>query len=158
MQTNVGQITARRRMGVDELEHVVVDANGMLTDRGRLIDGVALRPPLCGRSWPCASSRPTRTAPRSRSPPTPARSSPASSKGDEKRAYLQRLGATRTVADGNGANDVPILGAAALGIAVAGPEGASSAALAAADLMAPSILVALDLLCDPRALTATLRL
>jgi soluble P-type ATPase len=50
-----------------------------------------------------------------------------------------------------------MLGEAALGIAVVGPEGAASASLAAADVVCGSILVALDLLLEPRALAATLR-
>jgi soluble P-type ATPase len=50
-----------------------------------------------------------------------------------------------------------MLAAAALGIAVLGPEGASSTALRAADVVCPSILHALDLLLDDRALAATLR-
>ena len=58
---------------------------------------------------------------------------------------------------GNGANDVLVLEGAALGIAVIGPEGASSAALRAADVVCASIVDALDLLLEPRALTATLR-
>jgi len=58
---------------------------------------------------------------------------------------------------GNGANDAAALRAAALGIAVIGPEGASAEALVAADVVCTSILQALDLLVDEQALTATLR-
>ncbi len=50
-----------------------------------------------------------------------------------------------------------MLAAAALGIAVPGPEGAAAVTLAAADVVAPDILVALDLLTHPQRLVATLR-
>jgi hypothetical protein len=53
--------------------------------------------------------------------------------------------------------DVLMIREAALGIAVIGPEGASGATVAAADLVCRSILEAFDLLAEPRALAATLR-
>jgi P-type E1-E2 ATPase len=70
---------------------------------------------------------------------------------------LEELGADRSAMVGNGANDAAALEAAALGIAVIGPEGASAAALAAADVVCASVSDALGLLVDPRALIATLR-
>jgi soluble P-type ATPase len=50
-----------------------------------------------------------------------------------------------------------MLAAAALGIAVVGPEGAAGAAVRAADVVCASIVDALDLLLDERLLVATLR-
>lgn len=79
------------------------------------------------------------------------------STGDEKVAHVLALGAESTVAIGNGLNDAPMLRVARLGIAVIGPEGASSAAIAAADIVCGSIADALDLLLDTRLLVATLR-
>jgi soluble P-type ATPase len=76
---------------------------------------------------------------------------------DDKVRALESYGANRCVAIGNGANDTEMLAAAALGIAVVGPEGASSAALAAGDVVCNSIVDALDLLIEPRLLIATLR-
>lgn len=70
---------------------------------------------------------------------------------------LNATGAQRCAAIGNRTNDVAMLSAAALGIAVIGPEGASTAALAAADVVCRSILDALDLLLDDRVIVATLR-
>ena len=58
---------------------------------------------------------------------------------------------------GNGANDVLVLEAAALGVAVIGAEGASSAAMRSADVVCTSVHDALDLLLDHRTLVATLR-
>jgi soluble P-type ATPase len=50
-----------------------------------------------------------------------------------------------------------MLRVAALGIAVVQAEGASTEALAAADLVVPCVSDALDLFLNPRRLTASLR-
>lgn len=76
---------------------------------------------------------------------------------EQKMAHVQALGAAAVVAVGNGRNDCRMLGAAGVGLAVTGPEGASSAALLAADVVCPDILTALDLLAHPNRLKATLR-
>ncbi len=76
---------------------------------------------------------------------------------EQKARFVQSIGATQVVAVGNGANDVAMLQAAALGIAVLGPEGVATAALTAADVLVASIHDALDLLTQPRRLVATLR-
>jgi len=80
--------------------------------------------------------------------------------GDEsaqKAEWVESLGPAKVVAIGNGANDAEMLARAALGIAVMGNEGLSVKSLGAADIVAPGIEVALDLLLQPRRLIATLR-
>jgi P-type E1-E2 ATPase len=77
--------------------------------------------------------------------------------GHDKREYIRALGADRCVAIGNGRNDATMLEAAALGIAVIGPEGTHRSVLDSADVVALSIDEALALLTEPRTLTATLR-
>jgi soluble P-type ATPase len=80
--------------------------------------------------------------------------------GDEarqKQAFVERLGAAHVVAIGNGANDAGMLSAAALGIAVLGPEGLAPETMCAADVMVNRIEDGLDLLLHPRRLVATLR-
>lgn len=76
---------------------------------------------------------------------------------EQKRALVERLGEERVVAIGNGANDAGMLQAAALGVAVLGPEGLAAEAWRAADVVMASIYDALDLLLHPRRLVATLR-
>ena len=71
---------------------------------------------------------------------------------------LRDLGADQTVAIGNGADDVPLLGEARLGICVIGKEGASAEALKKADVVVPNILDALDFLLKPLRHKATLGL
>ena len=77
--------------------------------------------------------------------------------GRQKAALVERLGAEHVVAVGAGTNDVDMLHAAGIGIAVLQEEGASPAALLAADLVVPDILSALDLLLRPQRLVASLR-
>lgn len=71
--------------------------------------------------------------------------------------FVQRLGADRTAAIGNGRNDALMLEAAALGIAVILGEGASTLSLGKADVVCTRILDALQLLAHPLRLAATLR-
>ena len=77
---------------------------------------------------------------------------------DDKTAFVERMGPAATVAVGNGANDAGMLSAAALGIALLGPEGLAREALEAADVLVPDILTALDLLLYPQRLVATWRI
>jgi P-type E1-E2 ATPase len=77
--------------------------------------------------------------------------------GAQKRALVEALGAEQVVAVGNGANDVEMLQAAALGIGVMQEEGLATGILGAADVVVPDICAALDLLIKPRRLIATLR-
>ena len=76
---------------------------------------------------------------------------------NEKGAYVLALGADEVAAIGNGANDIAMLNAAALRIAVLGPEGLSADLVRASDLLVRDINDALDLLRYPRRLVATLR-
>lgn len=82
---------------------------------------------------------------------------PDAAQEEQKAAYVRRLGVEAVVAVGNGANDALMLRAAALGIAVLGPEGLAGAALREADIVTASISDALDLLLNPRRIVATLR-
>jgi soluble P-type ATPase len=140
------------------LEHLLLDVNGTLTDRGRLLPGVADRIALVRHrldvrllSADTYGALETIAAALGGTPATRV------SDGAGKTAVLTQLDPAACVAVGNGANDAPMLQAAALGIAVIGPEGASPRALQAADVVCVSIAHALDLLLDPMALLATLR-
>lgn len=78
--------------------------------------------------------------------------------GPRKEAFVRGLGAKTCAAFGNGSNDAAMLRTAGLGILVLGPEGAAGESLAAADIVVRDIRDGIDLLLDPRRLTATLRL
>lgn len=74
-----------------------------------------------------------------------------------KEAYIHTLGAERTAAVGNGANDRRMLKTARLGIAVAAGEGCAVEALMNADIVVNDVRDALGLFLHPKRLTATLR-
>lgn len=140
-----------------ELEYVLFDLNGTLTDRGRLIEGVPERLERLGRSATIqllsADTFGTLTQIAAALDLEPRRVA----SGEEKRDAVEQLGRSACAAVGNGLNDVLMLEAAALSIAIGGPEGASARALVAADVVCRSIIEALNLLLDERALVATLR-
>jgi P-type E1-E2 ATPase len=140
-----------------ELEHLLLDLNGTLTDRGALIDGVAGRLSRIERQLNLHALSADTFGTLDELASELHLSAHRISSAAEKRAFLKALGQQRCAAIGNGTNDVSMLSAAALGIAVVGPEGASVAALTAADVVCRSILEALDLLLDERAIVATLR-
>jgi P-type E1-E2 ATPase len=139
------------------LDHVVLDVNGTLTDRGRLLDGVGgcverLRSHV-GVLLVSADTFgtleqigedlgvETRTV----------------RGGVDKRRLVEEFGPERTAVIGNGTNDGPALAAAAVGLAVLGPEGTSGDAVRTADVLCRSVVEAVELLLDPNALAATLR-
>jgi len=146
--------------GLLEIEHLVCDYNGTLARDGLLLDGVKERLRILaeklalhvvtadtfGQVGAAVADLPVRLT-----------ILPPSGQDLAKADYLRALGSERAAAIGNGRNDRDMLAAAALSIAVAGPEGAAAVTLAAADVVAPDILVALDLLAQPQRLVATLR-
>ena len=75
----------------------------------------------------------------------------------QKEKYVVDLGAQHVVAVGNGNNDRMMLKTSRVGIAVCLAEGLAVDAARAADIVAPSITDALDLLIYPKRLIATLR-
>jgi len=139
------------------LEYLLVDVNGTVTSRGAPRDGVAvrfarLRTPLDIRLV-SADTFGTLDTIAARLDVSAVRAST----GEDKLRLLDELGRERCAVIGNGSNDALVLEAAALGVAVIGPEGASAAALRSADVVCGSVTDALDLLLDPKALSATLR-
>jgi P-type E1-E2 ATPase len=147
--------------GSYQLRHLVLDVNGTVACGGRLLDGVRSRlHALCDAGWHVhwitADTR-GRQAALDEELGWPAQRITAGGEAGQKAAFVRSLGAGSVVAIGNGSNDAAMLREANLGIAVLGPEGLALDTLTAADLVAPDILAALDLLADPDRLVATLR-
>jgi P-type E1-E2 ATPase len=140
-----------------EIENLVLDLNGTLSDRGILIDGVAERIGSLARAVEVhlVTADTLGTAARLAGELPVALTT--ISHGSDKADYVASLGAKRTVAIGNGRNDEAMIRTAALGICVIGPEGAASSAILAADVVCNSILDALDLLLVEATLPSTLR-
>jgi P-type E1-E2 ATPase len=146
--------------GMLRLSFLVLDYNGTLACNGILLDGVAERLIALSKNLSIhvvtADTFGTVEA-TLKSLPLTVRVLPQTGQNHAKMAYVSQLGCNETVCIGNGRNDRLMLQAAALGIAVMGPEGAAVDALQASDVVTTSIQSALDLLLNPLRLVATLR-
>lgn len=142
-------------------QHLVMDYNGTLAVDGYLLDGVQPRLTslaeklqlhvVTADTFGLASSQLAGL-------PCELTVLPVDDQARAKLEYIQRLGADQVIAIGNGRNDQRMLEAAALGIAVIQRECAAAQTCQAADVLAPDIQAALDLLLYPKRLIATLRL
>ena len=142
------------------LEHLVLDLNGTLALDGQLIPGVAEQ--LAALSANLAIhlvTADTRGQAEETREKLGCQLVRIESRHDasQKQAHVERLGARQVASIGNGANDARMLSAAALGIAVLGPEGLAVETLRAANLVVARIEDALALFSHPQRLVATLR-
>jgi len=142
------------------LEHLVLDYNGTLGLDGHLLEGIADRIAALAAHLQIHVLT-ADTFERARAELADTRCGViVLERGNEPRQkadYVDRLGPAVCAAIGNGRNDVEMLAKAALAIAVLGDEGLASDALAAADIVAPNPVSALDLLLRPKRIAATLR-
>jgi soluble P-type ATPase len=148
--------------GSDDLRLVnaLLDFNGTLAFDGWLIEGTAdrLRALAALLELHVVTGDTTGTAREALAGlPVQLHLMPPEDQDTAKRAVLARFDAARTVAVGNGRNDLGLLEQAALSIIVIGREGCAAASLARADIVCASIVDALDLLLAPRRIVATLR-
>ena len=143
------------------LTHAVLDVNGTIACDGELLPGVAERLGTLSASLEVhlltADTHGRQDELDRELGIRAVRLASATGQAEEKAEYVRRLGPAGVAAVGNGANDALMIGEAALGIAVVGPEGAAGAAVRAADVVVADIRTALDLLLRPRRLVATLR-
>jgi P-type E1-E2 ATPase len=143
-----------------QLDHLVCDVNGTLALDGKLIVGVAqaldrLRNQLQIHLI-TADTHGRQSIIDQQLNLKAVRLIPGNEAG-QKADFVRQLGAGQVAAIGQGANDAGMLRAAALGIAVLSREGLAVETLLAADLAAPDILTALELLENPLRIVATLR-
>jgi P-type E1-E2 ATPase len=147
-------------LGEFHLEHLVMDVNGTLAVDGQLIEGVAekiaslrglvkihlLTADTHGKQYLIDRQLGLQAV----------RIQPGE-EAQQKAEYVRRLGSERVAAIGQGANDTEMLKAAKLGICVLSAEGVARDTLLACDLLAPTILSALELLEKPARIAASLR-
>jgi P-type E1-E2 ATPase len=143
-----------------KLQHLVMDVNGTLALDGILIDGVASRIAGLRKRLTLhlltADTLGRQSAIDQALDLTATRLAPGREQ-QQKRSFVQKLGASTVVAIGQGANDAGMLKAAGLGICVLSLEGAAVESLNASDVVVPHILAAFDLLDKPLRLVASLR-
>ncbi|RME71621.1 MAG: ATPase P [Chloroflexi bacterium] len=143
-----------------QLEYLVLDFNGTLAVDGYLINGVSDRlKELAAHLEVYVLTADTFGQARQEMDGIPCTVTilPPDRQDIGKRQFIRNLGPERCVCIGNGRNDRLMLREAALGIAVLQAEGASAQTILAADVVVATIHDALDLLCRPLRLTATLR-
>jgi soluble P-type ATPase len=143
--------------GALTFDYLVLDFTGTLSRGGRLLGGVCERlTALSGALRIIVMTADTRGTAATELADLPVEVRLVKS-GTDKAALVQQLGPARVVAIGNGRNDVAMVQLAAIGIAVLGDEGTAGELIRVADIVAPNIAAALDLLRDPLSLVATLR-
>jgi len=143
-----------------ELEHLVMDVNGTLAIDGQLMDGVAekvasLRDKLTIHLL-TADTHGKQAVIDQQLGLTAVRIAQGG-ESLQKADYVRKLGSKKVAAIGQGANDAEMLTAAQLGICVMSVEGVAKETLFAADLIAPTILSALELFEKPLRIVASLR-
>lgn len=82
---------------------------------------------------------------------------PTGNASEEKLKIIKQLGSKKTIAIGNGRNDISMCSEAVLSIAIIGHEGMYSKLISSCDIAVTSIEDALDLLIKKNRLIATLR-
>lgn len=144
-----------------KLEHLVMDYNGTLAIDGVLLPGVvALLKELSSQVQLHVITADTfgqAGSQLSGLTVTLTILSQDASQAESKLAYVNKLGADRVVAIGNGRNDRLMVKVAALGIALMQKEGSASETMVNADVVSFSIIDALNFLKNPKRLLATLR-
>jgi P-type E1-E2 ATPase len=147
-------------MGAFRLDQLVCDVNGTLAVDGKLLDGVAERlANLQDRLTVHLLTADThgRQNEIDQALNLSAVRLQAGGEAEQKAAYVNRLGAERVIAIGQGANDALMLRSAALGICILSQEGTAVVTLQSADLLTANIFSAFDLIENPNRIVATLR-
>jgi soluble P-type ATPase len=146
--------------GRRSIQHLVLDFNGCLALDGELLPGVDERLPLLSmrlRLHICTADTFGTAGEQTRRFECALKILTEMTQDQQKVELVRSLGPLHCAAIGNGRNDVLMLGEAALGVAVMGPEGMARELLDTADVLCADINDALDLLLAPKRLTATLR-
>jgi soluble P-type ATPase len=142
-----------------ELENVVLDLNGTLTEAGDFIPGVlgyldALRAE--GLKIYVLSGD-TRGGLKQIFELSPDIETVLTETAEDKRTFVESIGPERTVCIGNGNIDVEMFKVAKLSICTVQAEGATTRAMLEADIIVTHIKHAFEILLDPAKLIATLR-
>lgn len=145
--------------GSVELENLVLDLNGTLTESGDFIPGVLddLEKLKVRGFRVYVLSGDTRGILKHIFSDTSEIEPVVAGTAEEKRAFVESIGAERTVCLGNGNIDVEMFKVARLSICTIQAEGATTKAMLQADIVVTHIKHALEILLDSEKLIATLR-
>ena len=145
--------------GSVELENLVLDLNGTITESGSFIPGVIDRLEMLKglgiRIYVLSGD--TRGTVKERFADVPGIDAVVTKTAREKRDFVESLGPSSTVCVGNGNIDVEMFKVAGLSICTIQAEGATTQALLNADIVVTHINQALEILLDEEKLIATLR-
>lgn len=143
-----------------EIHNLVLDFNGTIATDGHIIPGLQEKIAAIeaqGVQVCCLTADSHGTAtPQCETIGIAIKRFPLAQAGPEKAAIVQRLEGD-TMAVGNGLNDIPMLDAAKMAVAVIGQEGCSARLISHADIVVTSIFDALDLLLKPTRTKGLLR-
>ncbi|HZD58874.1 MAG TPA: HAD hydrolase family protein [Anaerolineae bacterium] len=146
--------------GAYQLSNLILDMNGTIAVDGIIPDKILDRMRVLSESLHVyiitADTHGRLDSQRDKIPATIEKVFPPG-EGLQKADFLERIGASSSVAIGNGSNDAEMLKKAKLGIAVIGREGCARDALNAADIVVNNPGDALDLLINTKRLIASLR-
>lgn len=151
------EIPPKRKL---ELEHLVLDMNGTLSVDGKISEGVRSRLYSISKNLKLhlITADTFGTAHKEvEGLPLEFHTIKGEEGCKEKLELVQRLGSDKVVSIGNGYNDHLMLKESALSIVVIGKEGASVLAIMNAQIAVFSPEDALDMLINPKRITATLR-
>ncbi|SIO38426.1 HAD family hydrolase [Halodesulfovibrio marinisediminis] len=144
-----------------EFEHLVLDFNGTIAFDGKIINGVEAAISMLSQLVTVhivTADTNQNVAQEVAHLPVTTKVVSSAFQLHEKLAYIEKLGHENVCAIGNGNVDKDMLERAELGIAILGPEGLSTKALLAADVLMPDIVHALESLVNSARLKATLRM
>jgi P-type E1-E2 ATPase len=142
------------------IEHLILDLNGTIALDGKIIGGVKERLITLSKDLTIivVTADTNKNAMKLlKGLPVTLHTIEESRENEQKARLLREKGEEVTVCVGNGSNDVSMLRESVIGICIVGREGASSEAIMAADLVAPSINDALELFLKPHRMKASLR-
>jgi P-type E1-E2 ATPase len=145
--------------GEIKIEHVVFDVNGTLALDGELLPGVPELLEELGKLIQIHLLTADTHGKQNKIDQRLGLSAGRVNKGNEplqKAEFVKSLNGG-SAAIGQGANDSQMIKEAEIGICILSPEGSSVEALLAADIIAPDILSAINLLLHPKRLVASLR-
>ncbi len=145
--------------GSVKLKSLVFDLNGTLTQSGDFIPGVLdyLKRLQAQGFKVYILSADTRGVLEQAFELSPDIEAVVTSTADEKRRFVESIGAETTVCVGNGNIDVEMFKVAGLSICIIQGEGATTRAMLHADIVVTHIKHAFEVLLDPDKLIATLR-